>query len=141
MRVRVSSTAAGILLTVGSCLSADEPAWTPPKPTNLQVLDKSLSGKEVVGIMKGFTRSLGVRCQFCHVHTGNDPEDLSTFDFASDKNKHKGIARTMLRMISAINDEHLKDVTSHAPSGKASVTCYTCHRGEKEPPTSPSESQ
>ena len=35
--------------------------------------------------MRGFAGGLGVRCQYCHVHEGNQPNNLSTFDFASDE--------------------------------------------------------
>jgi cytochrome c len=85
--------------------------------------------------MRAFTQGLGVRCQHCHVFKGNDPDDLTTFDFGSDEKETKKTARTMIRMGFAINDEHLKDVGESRPDGAMKVTCYTCHRGETKPAT------
>lgn len=140
MSARVSCAVAGVLMAVASCLAA-EPPWTPPEPTNLKVLDENLSGREVVATMKGFTRSLGVRCQFCHVYKGSDPDNLASFDFASDEKEHKTITRAMLRMVFAINNDHLKGVGEHATSKQPRVTCYTCHRGEKEPRANPPDTK
>ena len=134
-RLGIGCAVAVIVLTSGSSLGAADQPWTPPKPTNLKVLDKNLSGREVVTIMKGFTRGLGVRCSECHVYKGKEPNDLASFDFASDEKEHKETARAMLRMVSAINNDLLKGVGHHADSPKPRVTCYTCHRGEKEPLT------
>jgi hypothetical protein len=107
--------------------------WTPPTPTNLQVLDKSTAARDVIGVMKGFTQGLGVRCQHCLVVTGDDPNNLAAFDFASDEKPAKRTARTMMRMTAAINNEHLESVGTPPPAGEARVTCYTCHRGDVRP--------
>ena len=122
-----------VLVGIAPTLGAQQ--WTPPTPTNLQVLDKSTSTRDLIGTMKGFTRGLGVRCQHCHVYKGDDPNDLATFDFASDDKPEKRTARTMLRMLAAINNDYLKGVGEPAPDGKPRVTCYSCHRGEKKPLT------
>ena len=60
------------------------PRFTPPTPKNLQVLPKEMDGRQVMGVMRGFTQALGVRCVYCHVPGANE-QDLSTFDFASDE--------------------------------------------------------
>ena len=39
----------------------------PDEFTNLQVLHDTLSRQTLIRTMKGFTRALGVRCEFCHV--------------------------------------------------------------------------
>ena len=41
----------------------------------------------------------------------------------------------MLRMVAAINDEHLEGVGEARAAGELKVTCYTCHRGEMQPLT------
>lgn len=89
-----------------------------PPPSNLKVL-KVTTGREVVQIMRTFTTGLGVQCNYCHVQ-GN---------FASDENPKKETARMMIEIVQGVN--------SHFPDGKEHVTCYTCHRGETEPKTTP----
>jgi hypothetical protein len=88
-----------------------------PEPKNLKIL--KVSGAELMPIMNAFSGALGVKCDFCHVKG----------DFASDENPHKEIARKMITMAHEIN--------ANFPDGKMHVTCYTCHRGETEPRTSP----
>lgn len=53
----------------------------PPKYENLKVLPKNTTKKEMDSIMKHFSLSLGVRCNFCHVR-GNDAQ--RNFKFADD---------------------------------------------------------
>jgi tetratricopeptide (TPR) repeat protein len=110
-----------------------EPAeWKwPEKPQNLKVLPADWPGERLAPVMKGFTRSLGVRCQYCHI--GEEGKPLSTFDFVSDTNPNKERAREMLRMLGDIN-QHLKKIT---PSGekRVNVWCHTCHQGRPRPTT------
>jgi len=68
---------------------------------------------------------LGVRCNHCHA----GPDNLQGTDFASDGKEHKRAAREMLRMVKAINATFLP-----AAKAKAKVDCFTCHRGQPEPP-------
>lgn len=101
-----------------------------PKPKNLQVLPKDISGHDLIATMRGFTQALGVGCSFCHA------EDPATHhpDFASDANPHKATARTMLRMTQAINAKYLSTVVDADASSEAkTVTCGTCHRGNSMP--------
>jgi hypothetical protein len=100
----------------------------PEKPKNLLVLPKDMSREQVINIMKAFTAALGVRCQHCHV--AKDPADFSTFDFASDEKETKKVARSMMVMTTAINEEFLPR------TGRTSlvrVQCVTCHRGVPRP--------
>jgi tetratricopeptide (TPR) repeat protein len=108
----------------------DHWSW-PEKPANLQVLPKDWSGKRLQPVMIGFTRSLGVRCSYCH--KGDEGKPLSTYDFASDENPNKNRAREMLRMLDDIN-AHLRKIQ---PSGKQRVNmwCNTCHHGLPRPMT------
>lgn len=111
--------------------------WMPPPPTNLEVIPADTEVRALVAMMRGYTRALGVRCQHCHVYKGDNPDDLTTFDFASDEKQPKHTARAMMRMVTDINERHLKDIGEHAVPGEAKVTCYTCHRGETMPLTRP----
>lgn len=131
-----------LLVVVFACASAvrlgtqaQTPPWTPSPPTNLQALPKDIPVKQLIQTMRSFTQGLGVRCQHCHVFKGDDPNDLSTFDFANDDKESKKTARTMIRMAMAINTDHLKDIGEARPAGELKVTCYTCHRGETKPAT------
>jgi photosynthetic reaction center cytochrome c subunit len=107
------------------------PQWVPPDPTNLQVLPKTIAKRDLVTTMRAFTRSLGVRCPFCHV--GKEGDDLSTFDFASDDKPEKKTARLMIKMLADVNAQ-LATIGDKA-TGEPRVTCYSCHRGEKKPLT------
>jgi hypothetical protein len=97
-----------------------EPTATPTAPpqraTNLQVLPADTPRAEVEAFMRReVAPGLGVTCDFCHVEG----------DYASDANGHKLIARDMLRMQVELNRSYF--------DGKGTVSCYTCHHGEKEP--------
>ncbi|ATL46983.1 c-type cytochrome [Chitinophaga caeni] len=94
------------------------------KPKNLKVLPKKIDPKELISIMRGFNASLGVKCNFCHAKSADDPKKM---DFASDANKHKGIARGMMKMTTKINKKFFGGAEARE------VTCYTCHKGHKEP--------
>ena len=83
-------------------------------PKNLQIL----KAEDLRPTMMLFTRSLGVRCDFCHVQ-----------DRSSDENPHKVTARMMLTLA--------HDINAKFPDGKVHVTCFTCHRGNAKPETDP----
>ena len=107
-------------------------SWSwPEKPSNLKVLPKDWPGTRLRPVMMGFSRSLGVRCSYCH--KGEEGKSLSTYDFASDENPNKNRAREMLRMLNDI-EEHLKKIE---PSGdkRVNLWCHTCHRGRPRPMT------
>ena len=98
-------------------------------PQNLQVLPKDLTFQQVQQQMRTFAAALGVQCTHCHVGT--------MAERSKDDNPKKGIARQMLKMTMAINNDLLKDVGEPAPDGAAKVTCFTCHRGAIKPLTAP----
>jgi tetratricopeptide (TPR) repeat protein len=104
--------------------------WPPDSLTNLQVLPQDIETRELVGMMAGFTRALGVRCQFCHV--GEEGVPLSEFDFAADDKPTKEKARVMLRMVEHINNEHLAELDERSDPA-IEVTCATCHHGVEQP--------
>jgi hypothetical protein len=103
---------------------------------NLQVLPPDIPREELLATMRGFTRGLGVRCDHCHTPLPGDPEK---FDFPSDANPHKNIARTMLRMTMRINGDFISKLPREAGATEAPprVVCWTCHRGKTEPEAPP----
>jgi len=101
------------------------------EPKNLKVLPKTMTRREVVGVMRSFSQALGVRCIECHVSTKPGSESPEDLDFAKDEKPEKETARKMLKMVDAINEQigkmELKDA--------AQVRCVTCHHGLKRPET------
>lgn len=112
--------------------------WSWPEVSeNLQVLPADIGAEGLRDVMRGFTRGLGVRCQYCHV--GEEGQDFLEWDFASDAKTHKAVARDMMRMTRQINQEALPAIDGlhgHGDGGWR-VTCYTCHRGATTPATAP----
>ena len=130
--MRTLTLVACLVPLLGAAALAQQPF--PPKSfQNLQVMGKDATAAEVVGTMKGFTRALGVRCQFCHV--GEEGLPLEQFDFVSDAKPQKSMARNMMRMLREIT----KQVDAARPPEPGStaprVTCYTCHHGQQKPVT------
>ena len=141
------------LVVLGAYVSAPRAAsgagarLAPEAPTdttqweNLLILPDSLTRDELMGVMRGFSGGLGVKCGFCHVREGG------AFVFASDANPHKETARGMMRMVRQVNVEILPSIEQspgHDPVEKevresvpdVQVTCWTCHRGETTPEAS-----
>lgn len=98
--------------------------------TNLQFYPEDISRRDLLGAMRGFTSSLGVRCNHCHV--GENPDNLDGYDFASDTKETKRTARAMLRMVAQINDTLLP---ATGRDDLVEVGCMTCHRGVATPQT------
>jgi hypothetical protein len=132
---RVSSAVAAVGITV--FLAAGAAAQTPPAPaqpppplTNLQVYPKDIPRPQLVTTMQGFVAALGVQasggCGYCHV--GTAPQ----FDFASDANPKKNVARKMILMSREITAK-LPEVTGKPAAEVTSLRCATCHRGVAVP--------
>ncbi len=115
----------GIVAVAVSVWPSRATAQIPEKFENLQVAPKDISRMDLLNAMKDMTFALGTRCWFCHEGEG---DDLSTFNFASDKKPAKDVARTMMKMVTEINTNFISKVEADAK-----VTCYTCHRGHTEP--------
>jgi tetratricopeptide (TPR) repeat protein len=105
-------------------------AQVPDKFTNLQYFPKTISRQDLMGNMRGFSFSLGVRCQFCHA--GKEGNKLDQVDFASDEKETKKTARAMLRMVDAINQEYIAKMGRTSP---VRVECVTCHHQLSIPKT------
>lgn len=72
----------------------------------------------------GYSRSLGVSCDHCHVAT----------DWASDEKDAKRIARAMATMAKELNESTLAEIPELVErKPKSTVNCTTCHRGEIKP--------
>jgi len=100
-----------------------EPSGTVFK--NVQLL-KDVPAGQLIEIMRtGFSRSLGVRCNFCHVMGQWEKDDKSD----------KQVTREMMRMTNTINTQLLANIKG-LMSDKPQVTCATCHRGQEKPATS-----
>jgi hypothetical protein len=122
----------------------------PPPPQNLKVLPKSWTRQQVQAVMNTFVESLGQTppaqgapappkgqgegCLHCHV-PGKEPGPGGRGpapDFVSDENPNKDIARKMIQMVMAANDNFLKSLGDTAVPEK--VSCFTCHRGDFNKP-------
>src|SRR3954447_13287412 len=115
-----------IALSLLLAVNASAQSWNwPETPKNLQVL-KGFTGAKLSPVMRGFTRSLGVRCTYCHV--GEEGKPLSAYDFVSDANPKKDRAREMLRTLGSINDQ-LKTFPASSEK-RVNMWCHTCHMGK-----------
>lgn len=133
---------AAILLPSTFLMAQNPPAAPPagmqhemPKPTNLQILPKDISSKDLMAVMHDFTGDLGVHCTFCHEVNAQTHRP----DFASDAKHEKVAARVMMRMTHEINTKYLAELPEHEHADHAGhegkVSCSTCHRGHAEPPS------
>lgn len=91
---------------------------------NVQVL-KGLTRPQLVLEMQKINVQLGVACTFCHVQNNGQN------DFPAEDKQHKLIAREMMRMVQAINDQKAVATVSRK------VECWTCHRGGAGIPNAP----
>ena len=103
-------------VTICALLTAGWLAAVDTAPSNLKVLEYK-TVEETKQHMKVISKALDVKCKFCH----------NLDNFASDEKNHKTISRDMMKMTKAVNMDFLtwKDADK--------VTCWTCHRGKKEP--------
>lgn len=116
-----------LIIAVCSLSFKEEPHFK-----NLKVLSKKITNDELEIVMKEFKTALGVKCGFCHAPSKTDPKKM---DFASDENEHKDVARSMMRMTMRINKKYFNEKKDSI----ASISCFTCHKGDKEPKPAPKE--
>ncbi len=118
--------AAVVIIAVAATTRTPEP----PKYTNLKVLPKNISSRDLQSIMTDdFEDGLGVSCGFCHANA----KDGHGLDFASDAKPEKEISRRMMRMTLDLNKRWL--LNKHPKLGDAAlvVRCTTCHKGQAFP--------
>ena len=122
----------GTVITVWAGVSAYPlyPQFPPDSLENIKVLPSDLTPRQLVDIMRGFSLGLGVRCQFCHV--GEEGQPLEAFDFPSDDKVTKRKAREMIKMVRAINTQHLAGLEDRSDPPIV-VSCETCHHGVSKP--------
>lgn len=102
-----------------------------PKWENLKVLPQDISKDSLTNLMKGYNKSLGVKCTYCHIPKEEDPSKL---DFADDSKQEKHIARGMITMTHEINENHFKPYyPDPKPNIATDVSCVMCHRGVAKP--------
>ncbi len=128
--MRATCGAVGLSLLVATMFAAPVAAQLPEEFTNLQVLPQDMSRRALVGVMRNFSLATGLRCSGCHL--GEEGQPLSEYDFASDERDAKKKAREMMRMVGAINGEHLAALPARSEPN-VRVTCATCHGGVRRP--------
>ncbi len=98
---------------------------------NLKVLPQDITKDSLMGLMKSYTKSLGVRCDYCHLPRKDRPDKLN---FPDDSKRTKLIARGMIEMTHAINENYFKPYyPDPKPETVTDVSCLTCHRGNPNP--------
>jgi photosynthetic reaction center cytochrome c subunit len=85
---------------------------------NIRLL-KDVPAEQLIPSMEFISSSLGVECSFCHVEG----------HFEKDDKKPKQTARDMMQMMLALNKNSF--------DGRREVTCYSCHRGARNPVDTP----
>lgn len=98
--------------------------------TNLQVLPKNISKKELQQIMvDDFQDGLGVGCNYCHAQEKGSLH----LDYASDEKPEKEIARAMMRMTMEINQKYFGVDHSMIGDSTLIISCEQCHQGTAHP--------
>ncbi len=121
----------GAALPFGGMVFAQSQTQAVPKPQmaddvfkNIQVL-KGLTVDDFMGTMGLFSAALNVCCGDCHTGAGGtDPK------WEDDAPPRKKTARRMVEVMNKVNRESF--------GGAQVVTCWTCHRGNGSPATTPS---
>ena len=120
--------------------SSIAPAQVPtPAPAasqfkNLKIFPAAIPRDQLIGVMRSYTVSLGVKCTHCHVGEEGKRE---TMDFASDAKQAKLTTRIMMAMTRRLNEQDfaVKDFR------ESKVGCFTCHRGAVKPLTAPAPAE
>jgi hypothetical protein len=120
--------------TIGSFAATG--AWAPlsaqeEEPLlNLQFFPQDITRDSLVEVMRGFSLSLGVRCQYCHV--GGNGVSFEGVEFESDDDPDKRKTRFMLRMVETLNQSMLP-MMADRDEPAYEISCKTCHRGSAKP--------
>ena len=119
-----------VLLASMTSIQQQQQAPQEHKYTNLKILPKHITDRELGSIMNTWRRSLGVQCGFCHARN----TETNQMDYASDAKPEKLMARKMYAMAAKINSKYF-DTKKDSLNMMAltSVSCNTCHRGAAKP--------
>ena len=113
-----------IILSYSFTIAADEPLYK-----NLKILPKNITKPQLDSVMRNYARSLGVRCDYCHVRVEGQRE----LNFASDDEEMKGEARIMMKLQNKINKKYFDIKHPDRMETKLEVGCYSCHHGQTHP--------
>jgi hypothetical protein len=90
---------------------------------NIQIMKTTPASRFLLIMNVGYSRGLGVTCDFCHVEG----------DFSKDDKRPKRAAREMALMHSSITQQLAKmENLEPNPQGHF-INCSTCHRGSNKP--------
>jgi len=89
---------------------------------NIKVMKGVPAGRLVRIMNLGYGRSLGVKCEHCHVQG----------HYADEDKPQKQVARDMGELVRTINEELLPKI-KHLQSEHPGVNCGTCHHGVARP--------
>jgi hypothetical protein len=128
----IFGVALGMALETPSIQATSEPISdqqnSHPKPINLKVLPKDISGDDIDKLMHGYEKQLGVPCGYCHEQNA----ETKQINYASDENPVKQTARFMISMTGDINNKYLAQLGDRRYAQP--ITCGNCHRGQVTPP-------
>lgn len=102
----------------------------PKKLKNLKVFPATATYQQVDHAMDQFKVDLGVRCNYCHAPSKENPKKM---DMASDENPLKEVSRQMMRMTEEMNKKYIATIPHSDTTKVQLVTCNTCHRGAPKP--------
>lgn len=123
-----------LMISAFVCVSLAFSPTADPLYKNLKILPKNITKPEMDSVMRSFTRSLGVKCDYCHAKKEDGGQGLN---FASDKEEMKSEARGMMKMMAKINKKYFKIKNASGLHTKLEVSCYTCHHGQANPAVNP----
>lgn len=126
----MSSVRVAVLLVILAAPARVALAQVPATFTNLQALPKDIRRDSLVDIMRRFSLSLSVRCEYCHVSGVGG--SIDSVDYAKDDRLPKRRARFMIRMLDSLNRHVLPGVPG-AEAAPFRMECKTCHRGNAQP--------
>jgi len=115
-------------VVISSNAAAQQPGTAGATRPKLQVL-QALPEAQLFPLMNLIAESLGVRCDYCHVQEGPDltktPSNVGGWKWDRDDKPQKRTALEMMRMVVDLNAGRFR--------GQPRITCYTCHRGTRQP--------
>jgi hypothetical protein len=120
--VVLMTTGFGIPAQPASAQAPAQPQMSEQAFKNIQIM-KGIPVDEFMGTMGLFSAALSVCCGDCHIGAGS-----SNPQWDADPTR-KQVARRMVQMVNAINRDNF--------GGRRIVTCWTCHRGNQTPASTP----
>lgn len=91
---------------------------------NIQVFKKLPAGR-LLGMMRAWTRNLGVSCDHCHMIDQWEKDDKLPKQTARAMDKMEDDVNALIKNVKTIQNE------------RAHISYWTCHRGQTKPETNP----